>query len=414
MAWEKLSFSNSKSIVLPCLLSIAWAVFLFRWAFLANFNEPYIPCGIAGALFFFLRSAPSRNESYGLLLATAAFAAVIHFPSVPFWVLSVSSGLALPGFAALLMLGLRAFWSESQTRSNALVLLGESATLILFLFVAQHALGTTGVLNPKTNDLWLFVADGSFGFQPSFWVGSVMVDSRILTKSALLTYDSLPFVMAAVCAWHIPVRATRPPWFILTLFMLAGVGGWLFYDLLPATGPVYVFTRDFPWARLPYGELHKIVLEKISIAPGIPRNAFPSLHMGWVILLVWNSRRFVFPARVFMLLYLVLTVIATLGTGQHYLVDLIVSLPFALLMQSLVSLPLSGNRTRRIVAILVSLSLVAVWFGMVRFGIPLLLRSPAIPWALVCITIVTTVWLESWTRSGTRPAAEEFSTPALT
>ncbi len=174
MAWEKLSFSNPKSIVLPSLLSIAWGVFLFRWAYLANFNEPYIPFGIAGALFFFLRSAPSRKETYGLLLATAAFAAVIHFPTVPFWVLSVSSGLALPGFAALLMLGLRAFWSESQTRSNAFVLLGESGTLILFLFVAQHALGTTGVLNPKTDDLWLFVADGSFGFQPSFLVGSAL------------------------------------------------------------------------------------------------------------------------------------------------------------------------------------------------------------------------------------------------
>ena len=414
MAWEKLSFANPKSVVLPSLLSIAWGAFLLRWAFLSNFNEPYIPCGIAGAVFFFLRLSPSRREIYGWLLATAAFATIVHFPSVPFWVLSVSSCLALPGFAALFMLGLRAFWSGPETRSNALVLLGESATLIIFLFVAQHALGTTGVLNPKTYDLWLFVADGSFGFQPSFLVGSAMVDSRILTKSALLTYDSLPFVMAAVCAWHIPVRTTRPPWFILTLFMLAGVGGWLFYDLLPATGPVYVFTRDFPWARLPYSELHKIVLEKVSVAPAIPRNAFPSLHMGWVILLVWNSRRFVFPARVFMLLYLVLTVIATLGTGQHYLVDLIVSLPFALLMQSLVSLPLPGSRSRRIAAILASLGLVAVWFAMVRFGMPVLLRSPAIPWAMIFITVVMTIWLENWVRSGTRPAAEEYSTPALT
>ncbi len=400
MAWEKLNLSNSKSSVLPGLLSIAWAAFLFRWAFLANFNEPYIPFGIAGALFFFLRAAPSRKEIYGLLIATAGFAATIHFPSVPFWVLSVSSCMALPGYAALLMLGLRGFWSEPQTRSNALVLLGESATLIFFLFVTQHALGTTGVLNPKTYDLWLFVADGSFGFQPSFMVGSAMLDSRILTKSALLTYDSLPFVMAAVCAWHIPWRATRPPWFILVLFMLAGVGGWLLYDVLPATGPVYVFTRDFPWARLPYSELRKIVLEKLPIAPGIPRNAFPSLHMGWVILLAWNSRRFGLPARGFMLLYLILTLVATLGTGQHYLVDLVVSLPFALLMQSLVSLPTPGNRFRRIVAILAGLSLVACWFATVRFGIPLLLWSPAIPWAMVFITIVMTIWLEHWSRGG--------------
>src|SRR5208282_4618595 len=174
-----------------------WSAFLFRWACVANFNEPYIPFGIAGALFFFLRAAPLRKEIYGLLLAAAAFAAIIHFPSVPFWILSVSSCMALPGLGALLLLGLRAFWSGPETGSNALVLLGETGTLIIFLFVAQHALSTTGVLNPKTYDLWLFVADGSFGFQPSFLVGSAMLDSRILTKSALLTYDSLPFLMAA-------------------------------------------------------------------------------------------------------------------------------------------------------------------------------------------------------------------------
>jgi hypothetical protein len=403
MAWEKLNFSNPKSIVLPSLLSIAWAAFLFRWAHLTNFNEPYIPFGIAGALAFFFRATPSRREIYGLLLATAAFAATVHFPSVPFWVLSVSSCVALPGFAALLILGLRAFWSESPSRTNALVLLGESATLVLFLFIAQHALGSTGVLNPKTYDLWLFVADGSLGFQPSFSVGRVLLDSRILTVSALLTYDSLPFVMAAVCAWHIPIGATRPPWFILTLFMAAGVGGWLLYDLLPATGPVYIFTRDFPWARLPYSELHKIALEKIAVLPGIPRNAFPSLHMGWVLLLVWNSRRSVFPVRVFMLLYLVLTFVATLGTGQHYLVDLIVSFPFALFMQSLVSLPLSKKRFRSMAVIFASLGLIAMWFAMVRFGIPLLLRSPAVPWALVSITLVLTIYFESWIRGEMAP-----------
>jgi len=411
MAWEKLNFSNSKSIVLPSLLSITWGLLLLRWARVANFNEPYIPFGIAGALAFFLRAAPSRKEFYGVLAATAAFSAVVHFPTVPFWVLSVSVCMALPGLGAFWILGLRAFWSESPSRSNALVLLGESATLILFLLVAQHALSATGVLNPKTYDLWLFVADGSLGFQPSFVMGSVLVDSRTLTISALLTYDSLPLVMAAVCAWHIPVGTARPPWYILTLFMLAGVGGWLLYDLLPATGPVYVFTRDFPWARLPYSELHKIVLEKVAIVPGIPRNAIPSLHVGWVILLVWNSRKFILPARIFMLLYLVLTLVATLGTGQHYLVDLVVSLPFALLMQSLVWLVLPGNRLRRITAILVSAGFIAAWFGLLRFGIPFLLRSRAIPWTLIAATMAVTLGLERWTRIGANPGSQEIRTP---
>jgi hypothetical protein len=411
MAWKKLNFSNSKSMVWPSLLSITWGLLLLGSARVTNFNEPYIPFGVAGAVAFFLRVAPSRKEFYGVLAATAAFSAVVHFPTVPFWVLGVSSCMALPGFGALLILGLRAFWSESRSRSNALVLLGEAATLILFLLVAQHALSTTGVLNPKTYDIWLFVADGSLGFQPSFVMGRVLVDSRTLTISALLTYDSLPFVMAAVCAWHIPVGAVRPPWYILTLFMLAGVGGWLLYDLLPATGPVYVFTRDFPWARLPYSELHKIVLEKVAIAPAIPRNAIPSLHVGWVILLVWNSRKFILPARIFVLLYLVLTLVATLGTGQHYLVDLIVSLPFALLMQSLVWLVLPGDRRRRITAILVGAGLVAGWFGLLRFGIPFLLQSRAIPWMLIAATMAVTLWLEGWMRVGANFGSQEIKTP---
>ena len=51
--------------------------------------------------------------------------------------------------------------------------------------------------------------DGSLGFQPSFSVGRVMYSPVVLARSALLTYLSLPFAVAVVCAWQIPVAA-RP------------------------------------------------------------------------------------------------------------------------------------------------------------------------------------------------------------
>src|SRR6202035_2122095 len=51
----------------------------------------------------------------------------------------------------------------------------------------------------------------------------------------------------------------------------------------------------------------------------------------------WNSKPLLRPLRTILVLYAFLTVVATLGSGQHYLVDLLVSLPFALAVQAATS-----------------------------------------------------------------------------
>lgn len=405
MAWEKLSHSRPNSAVLVSL-SVLWIALVIAGAWLTNFNEPYLPFAIAGGLAFFLRGAPSRWEVYAWLLISALFVKAIHLSQIPFWVLRVAAAFAVLGFGAILLLGLRALWSEREGREKAWALLAPALILILFIFISAHVLQLSGGLNPQTEDAWLYAFDGSLGFQPSFLMGRIMFTSILLTRSALLTYLSLPFAMAVVCAWRIPLAARRISWHVLTVLLLAGVAGWLLYNVVPGTGPLYAFGKDFPWHGLAYQNLSTFTLEKMAIPAGIPRNAMPSLHMGWVVLLWWNSRGLPRALRAALMVYLLLTVVATLGGGQHYLVDLVVSLPFVLAVQAAASYTVP--KSRRITALLAGAGFTLVWLLLIRYGLGLALKSPAIPWTLVLLTASTAFWLESgMAKSTAAPCAAE-------
>lgn len=395
MAWEKLSRQHATAPLAG--MSVVWIALVLVGARLTNFNEPYLPFAIAGTSAFFLRIKLSRSEIYAWLLTSALLVKVIHLPHVPFWVLRVAASLALLGFGAAILMGLRALWSEREGRENGLAVLIPALILIVFILGCARVLSLTSGVNPQTDDAWLFAFDGSLGFQPSFTLGKVMYDSIFLTSSSILTYLALPFVMAVVCAWQIPLGARRISWYMLTVLLLAGIGGWLLYNIVPGTGPIYAFNSDFPWKELPYKDLPRFVLGKMTIPTTIPRNAMPSLHVGWAVLLWWNSRKFPRALRASVLVFLIVTVFATLGSGQHYLVDLVGSLPFALTVQAAAFLAFrdqsSASRSRLMIAALGGLALTLAWLGVVRFGVGLALESPTIPWTFMLAAISITLWL---------------------
>jgi hypothetical protein len=395
MAWEKTATSSTRSLVPRIVLSILWIAIVMAGASLTNFDEPYLPFVIAGAFVFFLRAAPSRWEIYAWLLISPLFIKVIHLSAVPFWVIRVATGFSLLGFGALLLLGLRTLWSDPEGRKNSLAFFLPALVLIAFILTSAHVLRFSGGLNPQTEDAWLYAFDGSFGFQPSFLMGRIMFSSLVLARCALLTYLSLPFAMAVVCAWQIRSKSPRIPWRMLTILLLAGVGGWLLYNVVPGTGPIYAYNRDFPWHPLPYKDLSRFVVARMTIPTGIPRNAMPSLHMGWAVLLFWNSKGFPRWLRGILLIFVILTVVATMGGGQHYFVDLVVSLPFALMVQSAASY-FSPNKEHHLVALIAGAALTLIWLIFVCFGLALALVSPAIPWTFVAVTAASTFWLRNW------------------
>ena len=175
-----------------------------------------------------------------------------------------------------------------------------------------------------------------------------------------------------------------------------GLGGWALYNIVPATGPVYVFADSFPWRALPYKALPRLFLELVPVNSDSPRNAIPSLHMAWAMLLYWNDER--------------------LGAGAgdlcggvcgadrgidarnrgHYFVDLVAGVPFAMAVQAVVSPDRREAFSRRAMAASAGLALTVAWLLLVRFGARAMLVSPILPWSLV-VASGAAVWrIKAW------------------
>jgi hypothetical protein len=127
--------------------------------------------------------------------------------------------------------------------------------------------------------------------------------------------------------------------------------------MIPVCGPRFAFP-DFPSepAALNAGDLRLLALPT-----NVERNGVPSLHFAWALLVWWNLRRRSKSYRLFTGGFLAATGVATLGTGEHYLVDLIVAVPFALALQALFIAPPTVSRERRWVAVAIGVGLTLAW-----------------------------------------------------
>lgn len=399
MAWELWKSSSIQSKLLYLAASTLWLAFFLLAGRALDLSVPYLPLAIAGGLVFYLRNWPSKVELAAWVLLSAGFSLIVRFPHDHNWIHTSSGILALFGLGAFVMLGLRWLWSDALARRRTYAMLAPAAGLVFFVLSAQRALSFANLLFPKTYDLYLYLFDGSLGFQPSFLMGRAMAHSAILRVAAQVTYISLPFVMALVYALRLPKQTERPSWDLITLFLLAGLGGWALYNIVPATGPAYVFSASFPWQSLPYQALHKLFLEPVPVSGDIPRNAIPSLHMAWVMLLYWNTKGQSWAMRVFLAVYLALTIVSTLGTGEHYFVDLVAGVPFAFAVQAIVAPDTKPAIWQRAAAASSGIGLTLFWLLLVRFCAKWMLISPIAPWGLVVATGVGIWRIKLWFES---------------
>jgi hypothetical protein len=134
-----------------------------------------------------------------------------------------------------------------------------------------------------------------------------------------------------------------------------------------------------------------MVLETIPVKGA--RNAIPSLHMAWVLLVWWNSKGLPRWIRAIALAFVIFTVLATLGTGEHYFVDLVVAFPFALMVQALCLYTLPFRHGARGAAFIFGTFASLAWMALVSFAVPFFWVSPIISWTLVIATIVISSWL---------------------
>lgn len=195
-----------------------------------------------------------------------------------------------------------------------------SLSVFLFAVLTQSFLVWLGAHYTLREDLYAAGFDQAFG-QPSFAIGRLLEAHPLLNLAARTGYSLLFSAMLAVLGLYF---LTRPLEDAVTVVrtMYTALTGMLVAIALPISGPLYAF-HHFPNLN-PAGTEHPIQLTA-------PPNGFPSLHMTMAILILYFASRW----RVGTLLgaaYLVLIVLSTLGTGEHYFIDLLAAVPFSALV----------------------------------------------------------------------------------
>jgi len=176
---------------------------------------------------------------------------------------------------------------------------------------------------PIRLDQYIFAIDSATGFQPSFAMGQLLARHFWLNTGADIAYKGLPCAVLVIFAAYVWLCTEAESLTVLRTFFLNLVLAVPIYLLIPVSGPVYAFQGfpfDIPHALVPH-----------SIPLSAPPNGIPSVHTSTALLIVWFAWRWRI-GRVLSLSYLAMMVVATLGSGEHYLFDLVIAIPYAILI----------------------------------------------------------------------------------
>jgi len=378
--------SIASGSILVCLAGIAMHFHITSYAYLAS--------ALAGSLAIYLWTRPG----WGSIALTAALGASL---AAAYAIVKGDPVLAaLPAFCglgSLGSLGLAALWRAPERRAANLDACTTAALFPMFLITSGVALGMTTALHPRTLDLFLYAFDARLGMQPSFAVGRFLGRFGALRQVCYFGYEALPLAMAIAFAME-RSRPARRNASIMLAFMIAAVGGFVLYNAFPAAGPIHVFGKQFPYGSPAAGAAPY----RLAAIGEAPRNAMPSVHIAMALLILWNSRLGPRIWRVLAGLLLGVTVLATLGFGEHYLVDLFVAVPFALGASALAASGVSWTTPVRAVSAALGFAMVAGWLMYLRLPSPPV--DGAGPWIVLLICAAGSIVLESRLHRAVTPA----------
>jgi PAP2 superfamily len=376
-----------KTVLTVALFAAASLLSLSSEFYNSAMVDPFMALTLGSALITLLVVQPSWENFASVVVCSLALAGLSRVKGLQFHFMAAFSFI---GLSSLAVLGMRVIGAGKPNRRLLLYAFLPAILFVASDYMASTLLDFTEALHPKTFDLYLYSFDCSLRVQLSFVLGQMFARYEWLRIAGLLFYIALPLPLALVYAARLRLEIENA-FPVMLAFLVTGPMGVLFYNMVPAAGPVHVFGQSFPWHPLLTSQAMHLVLETIPLKGA--RNAIPSLHMAWVLLVWWNSKGLAQWIRVVALAFVWFTVMATLGTGEHYFVDLVVAFPFALMVQALCMYRLPIRYGPRRVAFLFGTFASLAWMGLVSFATPWFWISPVIPWTMVVATISLSSWL---------------------
>ncbi len=297
-------------------------------------------------------------------------------------------GMSLPAAAALVS---RCWgWSPringvAEENLRRLLLL-----MILFVLVAQPALQLTVSFHPQTYDTFALKFDVAAGWNITSSLTELIEQFPGFRELLTLCYGLTPLAFLALSLQQLHSREKHLPNALL-VWVAATLCALIAYHFLPITGPKYVFgVNDFlAKLRAPDG----VSLSLVGGAGPNPRNGMPSMHFGWMLIatLVWIQSDTGRWSRIVMLAMTTCVALATLYLGEHYVIDLIVAVPFCLAAIALTTTGVPFERPERWRTVLLGFGCWLTWVLLLRNQITFFLEHPWACWLLTGATVLVVV-----------------------
>jgi hypothetical protein len=308
--------------------------------------------------------------------------------------------LLSPPILGVVALFLSVVWMLRDTKDKTRPLLVFALVLNLFYgFLLTTVMGSEGGLFPWKFDPILLCVDRSLGLQAAVIARPLQGVMRV---PLWIVYQ---LMVPMMIVWFLVTSYAKLCASVILAYVAELVTGPLLYALFPACGPIYAFGKQ--WLHPP-AVLFVSHPDPIRLA-GMP-NAFPSLHVGTAFLLLlfapgklWKVVAFAFFA---------LTCLATLSTGEHYVIDLIPGLAFGAFAAAV------GSRDIKQATLFLSTAL--AWSLVMRFASGVLIDHPFVTRSFAAITIALAIFalFEQWRAQsspthGSSPAVDPTLAPNL-
>jgi PAP2 superfamily len=268
----------------------------------------------------------------------------------------------------LLALFLALVWMLRDDKDKTRPILVFALVLNLFYgFLLTVVMGKEDGLLPWKYDLFLLQLDTSLGVSAPSAARSLQGFWRI---PLYVTYQLMVPMM--IC-WYLATRKRNHRGSLVLAYVAELVMGPLLYAILPACGPAYAFGST--WLNPPLATAHLIRFS------GMP-NAFPSLHLGTALVLVLYADGKLW--RRISLMFFVGTALATISTGEHYLIDLVAGLAFGCFAANL------GYRRFRSASFYLGIAI--SWSLAIRFQFAFLLANPGLVRCCVALTVALAIF----------------------
>jgi len=278
-----------------------------------------------------------------------------------------------PAFQGILVLAFSIWWMLRKPEDRTRPWLVLALVMNLFYgFLLTTFMTGEGSLLPWKYDHILYHLDQSLGIHAASIARPLQGSWRL---PLLFAYQAMIPMMVL---WFLVADRYGKRGSVVPAYAAELAVGPLLYSVAPGCGPIYAFGAQW---------LHPPAVPADTIRLGGMANAFPSLHAATALILVLFAPTRL--ARSFALVFLAATLMATLSTGEHYLIDLVPGLAFGTFAASV-----GLARIRQAVGFLViatSWSLAVRLASAFLIAHPLLVRSGAV---LTLLLVAAAVWKE--------------------